>query len=217
MKVLLSPDEIERAGRFHFERDRNRFIAARGFLRIILSLYLNCKPGMLQFNYSEHGKPSVKTHDHDAAINFNLAHSGTLAIYGITLRRALGLDLEQIRHGFAVEDLARSFFSAAEATRLLKVPPADRREAFFHGWTRKEAFLKAKGQGLSLPLEQFDVTLSPRENPVLLRTQWDPSEASRWSLRTIDVAPGYAASIAVEGHDWRLKCWQASTGIVPGW
>src|SRR5207244_2207582 len=100
-----------------------------------------------------------------------------------------------------VEELARRFFSSNETTRLLSVPAKDRRQAFFNGWTRKEAFVKAQGRGLSLSLDQFDVALSPEEKPALLKTRWDPSEASRWSLRAVDVSPGYAASIAVEGHE----------------
>ncbi|HXM48075.1 MAG TPA: 4'-phosphopantetheinyl transferase superfamily protein [Pyrinomonadaceae bacterium] len=212
---LLSPDERARAKSYRFERDRERFIVARGFLRTILGLYLDCGPAALHFNYAEHGKPSLADPVcEDASLNFNLAHSGKLAIYGITRRRALGVDLELIRPDLTGEDIARRFFSANDTASLLAIPASRRQRAFYDGWTRKEAFIKAKGSGLLLPLDQFDVALSPGEPAALLRTGWDLSEASRWSLRAIDVAPDYAAAIAVEGHDWRLRCWLASVEIL---
>jgi len=209
----LSSDERAKADRFFFERDRHRFIVARGFLRGILSLYLNCTPTDLHFSYSEYGKPFLAGRHADSDLNFNLAHSAKLALYGITLRRAIGVDLERIRHEFDTVEIARTFFSAGESSRLLSIPTNARAKAFFDCWTRKEAFIKAKGMGLSLPLDQFDVSLSPGEPALLLQTRWDANERLRWSLRAIDVGPGYAASVAVEGHDWQPSYWQVSSEI----
>jgi 4'-phosphopantetheinyl transferase len=211
IRELLSSDERARADRFVFGRDRSAFIVARGFLRVILSLYLDRSPGEVRFIYGGYGKPSlVDSACNGGNLNFNLSHSGKLAIYGITLQRAVGVDLEKISSEFSGEAISRRFFSANEAIRLLSVPRSERRQAFFDCWTRKEAFIKAIGAGLSLPLDQFDVTLSPGEPAALLETRWDKNEARRWSLRAINVAPGYAASIAVEGHAWHVKYWEAS-------
>jgi 4'-phosphopantetheinyl transferase len=210
---LLSSDERAKAAAFFFERDHHRFVVARGFLRAILSLYLNCTPTELHFKYTEYGKPSLASPHVNANLNFNLAHSGDLALYGITLQRAIGIDIEQIRHEFASEEIARHFFSVNEASRLLSIPAHDRPKAFFECWTRKEAFIKAKGIGLSLPLDQFDVSVSSNEPAMLLETRWDKNERSRWSLRAIDVGPDYAATVAVEGHDWQASYWQASRDI----
>jgi 4'-phosphopantetheinyl transferase len=209
---LLSSDERARANRFRFARDRQRFVAARGFLRRILSGYLNCDPTKLCFSYAEHGKPFLAHCPGD--LNFNLAHSGGLALYGITLRRAIGVDLEEIRYDFDTEEIAQRFFSRNEVAHLRLVPTNARARAFFECWTRKEAFIKAKGEGLSLPLSDFDVSLSPGEPASLLETRWDADESSRWSLRAIDVSPGYAATVAVEGHGWQAGYWQAATGDI---
>jgi 4'-phosphopantetheinyl transferase len=211
---LLSSDERARADRFHFERDRHRFVVARGYLRAILSSYLSCTPTDLHFRYTEHGKPSLAGFHADKNLNFNLSHSGKLALYGINLHRALGVDIEQIHDEFASEEIARHFFSAAETSRLLSIPDSDRPLAFFNCWTRKEAFIEAKGIGLSLPLDQFDVSLSSEEPARLLETRWDKNESRRWSLRSIDVGPGYVATVAVEGHDWQASYWQASSDIL---
>jgi len=178
-------------------------------------LYLRCTPVELHFSYSKHGKPSIAGPNcGNVGLSFNLAHSGSLAVYGVTVERSIGVDVEEICTEFASEDIAQRFFSANEMARLLSVPVSDREQAFFHCWTCKEAFIKATGMGLSLPLDQFDVTLSPGEPAALIETKWDKSELSRWSLREIDVGPGYAAAIAVEGHDWQLRYWQASEKIL---
>ena len=211
---LLSSDERAKGDRFFFARDRHRFVMARGFLRAILGLYLNCAPTDLRFEYNEQGKPSLAHSDLDVNLTFNLAHSGTLALYGFTIQRAIGVDIEQIRYDFDSEEIVRHFFSADEAGRLLSIPASDRPGWFFACWTRKEAFIKAKGFGLSLPLDQFDVSVSPEEPAPLLETRWDKDEGSRWSLKSIDVGPGYAATIAVEGHDWQSRYWQASHDVL---
>jgi 4'-phosphopantetheinyl transferase len=209
LRQLLSSDETARADRFHFNIDRRHFIVARGCLRTILSRYLEIAPAEIQFSYADHGKPQIASAiTPDQQLKFNLAHSGGLALYAFTLVGEIGVDLEHIRPEFTGDDIARRFFSATEVARLDKLPAQARHEAFFNCWTRKEAFIKAKGVGLSLALDQFDVTLAPAEPAALLRTCWDEHEAPRWSLQTIEVGSGYAGAVAIEAHDWQLSCWQ---------
>jgi len=209
LRRLLSPDEQARADRFHFEKDRRHFIVARGYLRKILARYMGIAPAGIQFSYADHGKPRVASRIAQAQqLNFNLAHSGGLALYGFTRIGEIGIDLEHIRPDFAGDDTARRFFSTTEVACLSKLPVRARHEAFFNCWTRKEAFIKAIGIGLSLSLDQFDVALAPAEPAALLRTRWDEAEAARWSLKAIDVGPGYVAAVAVGGHNWQLTCWE---------
>jgi 4'-phosphopantetheinyl transferase len=207
---LLSVDEKARADRFRFERDRHRFVVARVVLRSILSRYLGCKLTELEFKYSAYGKPFLAGPHADPDLSFNMAHSGTLALYAITLGRAIGVDVERIREDFDTEEIARQFFSANEVSQLLSLHATARAKGFFDCWTRKEAFIKAKGIGLSLPLDQFDVSLCPDEPALLLETRWDMNECARWSLKAIDADPEYAAAVAVEGRDWQSSYWQVS-------
>src|SRR6267378_5151373 len=193
---LLSVDEQARANRFHFESDRQHFMVARGCLRTILARYLEIDPRAVQFSYASHGKPELASPTSQAQpLNFNLAHSGGLALYAFTRVGEIGVDLEHIRPEFTGDDIARRFFSATEVACLDRLPVDQRALAFFNCWTRKEAFIKAKGMGLSMALDQFDVTLAPDAEPALLSTRWDESEAARWSLKEIDVARGFVGAI----------------------
>ena len=184
---------------------------ARAFLRKLLGRYLAIAPAELRFAYSEYGKPQLAPDlESNLAqqLKFNLAHSGGLALYAFTNVGEIGVDLEHIRPEFTGDDIARRFFSATEVACLDQLPATARHEAFFNCWTRKEAFIKAKGMGLSLALDQFDVTLSPNEPAALLCTRWDQNEAERWSLKAIDVGPGFVGAVAVEAHDWLTSYWQ---------
>jgi 4'-phosphopantetheinyl transferase len=204
----LAADEQTRAERFYFQRDREHFIAARGVLRAILGGYLNRAPECLSFCYSSYGKPSLAGESGENALRFNVAHSHGVALYAVTRGREVGIDLERIRFDLAVAEIAERFFSRREVAMLRALPTEAQRQAFFRCWTRKEAYIKARGEGLSLPLDQFDVSLAPGEPAAVLGTQPDPSEASRWSLQEVIPVPGYAAALAVAGHGWRLTCWQ---------
>jgi len=126
----------------------------------------------------------------------------------VTYRRAIGVDLERIRRQPAEEQIAERFFSPREVEALHALPVSMREDAFFTCWTRKEAYVKATGDGLSLPLDQFEVSLTPGEPATLLNTRWDPNEACLWSLRELIPGPGFVGAIAVKGHGWRLACWQ---------
>jgi 4'-phosphopantetheinyl transferase len=204
----LAVDERARAERLRFKRDRERFIVARGVLRAILGFYSNRAPECLSFCYSSFGKPALAGESDRGAIRFSLSHSHGVALYAVTRRREVGIDLERIRFDLAVVEIAERFFSRREQAMLRALPTELQREAFYRCWTRKEAYIKARGEGLSLPLDQFDVSLAPGEPAAILGTQHDPSEASRWSLRELTAAPGYFAALAVEGHGWGLTCWQ---------
>jgi 4'-phosphopantetheinyl transferase len=204
----LDYDERSRADRFYFRRDRERFIVARGVLRALLCRYLDRSPKSLSFSYSAHGKPALASESGADAIRFNLSHSHGTALYALTRGRELGVDLEFIRCDLEAEQIAERFFSHSEIVALRSLPLAVRKYAFFLCWTRKEAYIKARGEGLSMPLDQFDVSLIPGEPAALLSTKPDSDEARRWCLHNLSPAPGYAAALATKGRDWTLSCWQ---------
>jgi 4'-phosphopantetheinyl transferase len=204
----LAADELSRAERFYFDRDRWHYVIARAVLRAILSRYLEIAPDQLRFSYGPHGKPALSLEPSQNQINFNVAHSHGLALYAITRGRRIGVDLEYIRHDIASEEIAEHFFSQQEVAMLRALPVAQRQEAFFACWTRKEAYVKARGEGLLLPLNQFDVSVTPGAPALLLSTRDDPLEAARWSLRELSIGPDYQATVAMEGQGCFLYCWQ---------
>lgn len=206
LRQVLSPDERERTDRFHFEADRRRGIIGRGYLRLLLGQILNFPAAELQFEYDQFGKPGL-TPKREPPLEFNVSHSGDLILIAIAIGRAVGIDVERIRTDLDPIGIAARFFSASECKILAALAGSDRYEAFFTCWTRKEAYLKARGVGLSLPLDQFDVSFLPNEKPRLLATRPDPAEAGRWKLQALDVAPDHAASLAAPGSAWQLKCW----------
>lgn len=205
----LTPDEQQRANSFHFARDRNHFIVGRGVLRELLGRYLLVNPSELRFTYNRYGKPALDRKLHGEGLKFNLAHSGGLALYAFTRDGEVGIDVEQLREDLGGEEIARQFFSTEEVKALTALPEHLRTEGFFNCWTRKEAYIKAQGEGLSLSLQSFDVTLTPGEAALLLATRDDPHEASRWSMRALSPGAGYAAALVLEGAgDYRVECWQ---------
>ena len=204
---VLSSDESTRASRFHFPGDRQRFVASRALLRTILASYLATDPASLSFCYSKKEKPSLETARADSDVTFNVSHSGGIALFAFTRRREIGVDVERVRRDFDLEAIARRFFSAHEQRQLAAAPDEKRFEAFFRCWTRKEAYIKATGEGLSLPLHQFDVSIAAQDRNALLSTRPDDSEAALWSLREIPAGPGYVAALCVRGREWHLKNW----------
>ena len=211
LRQTLSADELGRAKRFLFERDRRRFIVGRGVLRNILSRYTKENPARLRFRYSKYGKPFLIPPAGQDTLRFNLSHSGELALYAITCRRDIGIDVEQIRSMPDAEQLAERFFSNQENQTFRAVSPEQKDTAFFNCWTRKEAYVKAIGEGLSLPLDQFDVSLAPGEPAALLRARGRPQEPEHWFLEGLEPAPGYVGGLVVEGSVGRLTRWQWST------
>ena len=198
-EVLLSGDEQERARRFRFSRDRIRFSTTRGLLRLVLSAYLQTDPRALCFCYSSTGKPALDSR-HESSMKFNVSHSEDMALFAITEEREIGVDVERVRFDFDLDTIAERFFSVAEQDTFMAIPESDKLKAFFNCWTRKEAFVKAKGGGLSLPLDQFDVSLTPGQPARLLATRPDPAEADRWSMMAPDVGAEYTVAIAAQDN-----------------
>lgn len=203
-RLTLSPSERERADRFHFERDRKRFTAGRGVLREVLSRYLGCPPHTLQFQYNRYGKPRLVAQsesDNDIArqIQFNVSHSANRALYGFTLCRSIGVDIEQTQRDISFIEIAEGMFSPYERAVLQRQPtPEMIRQVFYNCWTRKEAYIKAHGMGLSMPLSSFDVALSPEEPVRIVATRPDSSEVRRWHLQDVRTVENFAAAAVVE-------------------
>ena len=195
---LLSPDEEQRASRFRFDKDRKEYVVSRATLRSLLGSYLNVAPKKFQFAYSEYGRPFLPADIHAKMLNFNVSHSGDVALLAFAYGRDIGIDVEKVRRNFGTAEIAERFFSAAERAALRDLPQEKRHQAFFHCWTRKEAFIKALGEGLSHPLDQFDVSLAPGVQAALLATRPDAQEVTRWTLWDIQVPGDYAAALAAE-------------------
>jgi medium-chain acyl-[acyl-carrier-protein] hydrolase len=198
LRSLLSADEEERERRLRFPRDRERFVVCRGLLRVLLGRYLSRQPGRLHFAYGAHGKPVLADGAAVGGLRFNVAHSEGLALVAVARGREVGVDLERVRPEMTTEQMAASCFSPRELEALRALPRPLRAEAFFRCWTRKEAYLKATGTGLSLGLDRFDVTLRPGEPAALLANRDDPDEVRRWSLSDLQPGPGFVGALAVE-------------------
>jgi len=204
LQVTLAADELARAARFHFDRDRNHFIVARALLRKLLAAYLEVGAGELQISYAEKGKPSLGD-SRMSSLKFNLAHSHELAIYAFARNREVGIDLEFMREDLADEKVAERFFSQSEIKSLTELPRELRKQGFFDCWTRKEAYIKARGEGLSIPLDEFDVSLQPGEVAALLRNHKDPGEVARWSMQSVAVPAGYVGALVASGRGWKVR------------
>ena len=173
----------------------------------LLGRYLDLEPHRLRFDYTPQGKPSLAGDSTQRALQFNVSHSGEILLIAVADERALGVDVEQIRRDIEAEAIAMRFFSPRERQALAELPVTVQVDAFFDCWTRKEAYIKARGDGLSLPLDEFDVSFVPGETARLLATRPDPADRDRWSLTALDVAQGYKAALAAEGAGWALQCW----------
>ena len=206
MRQWLASDEQARASRFVFDHDRARYIVGRGALRSILSGYLGTEPNQLQFEYGPHGKPALVASC--GQIYFNASHSKGLGLCAVTRQRELGIDLELVRRVIDAEQIAQRFFSTQENAVFQSLPVEQRQPAFFYCWTRKEAFIKAIGEGLSHPLDQFDVSFAPAEPAKFLSIGGSLEAARGWSLFSLAPGPIYVGALAVEGRDWQLVYWQ---------
>jgi 4'-phosphopantetheinyl transferase len=205
-KSILCLDEQERARRFRKIRDAQRYVAARGSLRCLLGGYLAIEPDRLQFAYDPFGKPRLAREECLSWIRFSVSHSDDLALIGFARRHKIGVDVERIRPDIDVEDLAARYFSANEFKKLHSLPADQQREAFYSGWTQKEAYLKARGEGLSFPLDRVEVSLTPGEPAMILKVSDDPAVSRRWIVQHLWPAPGYIGAAAVEGRAIAFKC-----------
>ena len=198
---LLTADERERAARFRFAEHRDRFIVARGTLRRVLGHYTGVAPESVRFEYGANGEPSLP----GSEIRFNLSHSGDLAMIGVTRSREIGVDVERMRQSDDLLDIAERYFAPGEREALRGLPEEGRHGGFFRCWTRKEAYLKALGAGLSLDLQGFVVSLAPGEPAALLESEHGAAEVARWSLMAFEPHPDYAAAVAVEGASGEVR------------
>ena len=205
---VLAPDERQRAERFHFERDSHHYIIGRGVLRTLLGRYLRCEPAQIQFCYGERGKPALVSPQPSRPLCFNLSHSRERAVYAFTWNRELGIDIEYMRPLDDAESIAEHFFSKREYQQLCALPQEAKQRAFFTCWTRKEASIKAGGDGLSYPLDQFAVSFVPGDTAQPLEVYNDPHETARWSFHALQTEDDYAATVIVEGHNGQLMCWR---------
>jgi 4'-phosphopantetheinyl transferase len=208
---LLDADEQAKAARFRFDKHRRRFIVGRGFQRIVLGDYLGVDAAEIELRYGPKGKPYLAGPWRER-LHFNLSNSSEMALLGVNVEREIGVDIEKLREVHEMEQLAERFFSRREAPVLLALPEERKIEGFFNCWTRKEAYLKAVGTGLSAPLDRFDVTLEPGAPPRMLALEESAEKAASWSLCHLEPAEGYLGAFAIEVPElersgWRIESW----------
>lgn len=204
----LSREERIKAERFHFDRDARRFIVARGILRLILGSYLHLEPGAVRLCYERNGKPRLAHACGNPTIHFNLSHSEGLALYAFRRGSEIGVDIERLRDIPEMEQIAEQMFSARDITRLRALPKNQNTQTFFQMWTRKEAYIKALGDGLSTSLDGFDVFPHPCESAALLGMRGDSTKAFPWVIRDLNAASGFASAFATEGPTPPPFCWR---------
>jgi 4'-phosphopantetheinyl transferase len=195
--ALLAPDEQERAARFRFDQHRHRFIFGRAILRSLLGGYLNCPAQNVQFSYGPHGKPLLAKEFSQSDMHFNLAHSEDLALFAVTRRAPVGIDVEQIRPVADAADLVERFFSPRENALFRQLFEDQKSIAFFTLWTRKEAWLKAFGEGIAHSLNRVEVTFLPDEPARLLALPKESGSLSDWTLHQLIPAPGFIGAVAL--------------------
>jgi 4'-phosphopantetheinyl transferase len=205
---LLSPEERERADRFHRELDRTRFLVVHTAMRMILAEYLNVGPQEVLFSSATGVKPEFDSRFSGTGIQFNLSHSSELAVLAVARGARVGVDIEWMKPEFPIDEVAARFFSAAEISTFNALPADERVEAFFSCWTRKEAYIKALGEGLSVPLDSFDVAFGSQRAAALVGVRDNPGEVSRWRMYDLNVPNDYKAALVVEGNAHGLRQFQ---------
>lgn len=200
LATLLEPEEQRRAKRFVFDHSRRRFIVARARLRQLVGAYTGEDPAKIHFDYGDKGKPSFGK----GGPAFNISHSEELLLAGFC-SQPLGVDVEFLREVSDAEAISQRFFSSGETLTLLRLDRSERPRAFLQGWTRKEAYIKAIGRGLSFPLNRFEVVMHPQKPAEIISIDGDTEEAARWTLLHLEPAPNYLGALAVAGLDWRIR------------
>jgi 4'-phosphopantetheinyl transferase len=203
LESTLAPDEKERARRFVHRQDREDFMAARGILRELLGRYTGREAAEVEFEYGARGKPSLRE---GRTVQFNISHSHGMALLAFSAERSLGVDVELIREDFGGEEIAARYFSGREIQELRALPASLRAEGFFQCWTRKEAYIKARGEGMQIPLDSFSVSLTPGQPERL-----ESADSEHWSLRALRPDARYVGAVVGEGSGWELRCgeWKA--------
>ncbi len=204
----LSMEELAKAQQFRFDVHRQRWTVAHAVLRILLGQYLGIAPQLLRFHTNAYGKPALVMPEQSYSLEFNLSHSANLALYAFSWQRHVGVDVEHMRADIPYDQLAQHSFSLHEQTTLCSLSGEQKHQAFYNCWTRKEAYIKARGMGLSLPLDLFDVSLVPGEPAALLQSRESSQEVQRWSMQELHPEPEYAGALMVEGTGWQLHCWE---------
>jgi 4'-phosphopantetheinyl transferase len=197
----LDDAEQQRAARFRFQRDRDRFLASRGLLRHILASYLNTPPERIRFGYAREGKPFLLEHPD---VHFNLSHAEDVLVVGVARGRVLGLDVERMFSEAVMEEVSAAVLSNPERGLLEGLNAGERREWFVRLWTRKEAYIKADGRGMSLRLAGIDVSTCPNHVRLIGNAPDDWRVSQRWAVRELAVGSGYAAALVAEGLDWQV-------------
>ncbi len=198
----LAPNEKARADRFVFQQDRNRYVAARGALRELLGRYLNRFPVEVEFDYNSKGKPFLRAESNKRSVQFNVSHSHGVALLAFSPGRNLGIDVEFVRTEFPIDEIAERYFSPQEVRELRALPLSMRAKGFYLCWTRKEAYIKARGEGLHIPLESFNVSLTPGQPERL-----ESSDSRRWSMQSLYPYPHFVGALVAEGQDVWLRRW----------
>jgi 4'-phosphopantetheinyl transferase len=207
LRQLLNDDEEARASRFRFQRDSNFFAVSRGMLRRLLERYIGQRAERIRFQYGPNGKPLIAENRSGTGLCFNLSHSQGVAIFAFVSSSEVGVDVERVRALTDMDEIARNFFSKREFASLRRLPTSEREMGFFSCWTAKEAYIKGIGEGLSMPLDRFAVSLGPSEGAVRLRILTGEAASTPWSLYRFEPCPGYMAAVAVELQWFRLRRW----------
>ena len=204
--AVLSSDERERAVRFHFRRDAMRWIVARATLREILGAYLETEPAAIAFTYGPKGKPALVAEEGRADLQFSVSHSADLAAFAVTVEVPVGVDVERLRSVEDMEQIAARTFSVRECSALRGLPRAQRAAGFFNCWTRKEAYIKALGEGLSYPLDRFSVSLAPGLPARLEAVEVEPGHVETWTMEALPVRAGFAGAVVVGRPGAQVRC-----------
>jgi 4'-phosphopantetheinyl transferase len=200
--TVLSDDELERAARLRSFDLRADFVYTRGVLRHVLAPYAGVDPAHVRFTYENRGKPHLVATQGGDNIGFNTSHSRDISVFAVARGRSVGVDVEQLRDNHEHDAIAERWFSHLENKALAQLPVEDRLEAFFSVWSRKEAVVKALGTGISQGLDNFSVSVPPREPAAILETLWDPSQKNAWSIHDLPLPTGYVGSVVASGKDW---------------
>jgi 4'-phosphopantetheinyl transferase len=207
MAQILSDIELKRAERFHFLQHRNQFITAHGLLRKLLADYMNIESDRITFEYSRNGKPYLSEKFSKEKIRFNLSHSNNYALFAISVEREIGVDIEQICEFADMDKIAEQVFSTKEIAILRSLPDSEKKRVFFIFWTRKEAYIKAIGKGISSALDTIDISSYPFNAAVSIDAGENSEDKNHWTIQDLLPLPGFAAAFAVEGDEVVHHCW----------